>query len=142
MTVSLKKYSHEEIEKMSMVDIANLVLLEEQKPLTFKETFDKVSQLKNWDETQKQNKISQFYTDLNVDGRFITNGSNTWGLKRWYRVDQMSAEFATAEMEDVSEDEELNLELDDLDEFEESDEYGEFEEDDDLDADFVAEDDV
>jgi len=54
----------------------------------------------------------------------------------------MSAEFATAEMEDVSEDEELNLELDDLDEFEESDEYGEFEEDDDLDADFVAEDDV
>jgi len=60
MTVSLKKYSHEEIEKMSMVDIANLVLLEEQKPLTFKETFDKVSQLKNWDETQKQNKISQF----------------------------------------------------------------------------------
>ena len=133
--MSLNKYSHDEIEKMSMVDVANLVLLEEQQPMTFKETFDKVSQLKKWDDTQKKLRISQFYTDLNMDGRFITNGSNTWGLKRWYRVDQMSEEFATAQMDEAEEgivddvDPELEgLEIDD--EYEDNEEYKEFADDD------------
>lgn len=125
-----------------MVDIANLMLLEEKKPMTFKEAFDKVAALKNWDEEQKQEKISQFYTDLNLDGRFITNGENTWGLKRWYRVDQMNKEFATAQMdeEDTAE-HDGDIELEDFmaDELQANDNYDDIAQ---YDSDFVGDGDV
>src|SRR5699024_9460672 len=34
-----------------------------------------------------------------MDGRFITNGSNTWGLKRWYKLDEISEELTNPSME-------------------------------------------
>lgn len=99
MAVSVKELSHEEIEKMSMVDVANLILVEEKQPLSFLDTFNKVAALKEWDNDVKKSKVAQFYTDLNMDGRFITNGSNTWGLKRWYKLDEISEELTNPSME-------------------------------------------
>ncbi|HLR16009.1 MAG TPA: DNA-directed RNA polymerase subunit delta [Bacillota bacterium] len=97
--MSVKELSHEEIEKMSMVDVANLILVEEKQPLSFLDTFNKVAALKEWDNDVKKSKVAQFYTDLNMDGRFITNGSNTWGLKRWYKLDEISEELTNPSME-------------------------------------------
>lgn len=86
--VSLQNYSKEKIAKMPLVELTKLVMLEEKKPMKFNEVFDKVAELKGLTEEQKQEKIGQFYTDLNVDGSFVSSGSNTWGLKRWFRSDQ------------------------------------------------------
>lgn len=99
MAVSVKELSREEIQKMSMVDVANLILVEEKQPLSFLDSFNKVAALKEWDDDTKKSKVSQFYTDLNMDGRFITNGSNTWGLKRWYKLDEISEELTNPSME-------------------------------------------
>jgi hypothetical protein len=33
-----------------------------------------------------ENRIVQFYTDLNTDGRFLNVGENIWGLRDWYSV--------------------------------------------------------
>lgn len=93
-----------EIEKMSMVDLAHLIFAEEQRPMSFKETFDKIAQLKSWDEEEKGDKIAQFYTDLNIDGRFVTNGSNSWGLKRWYRSEQIREDLSMDDLDDMIED--------------------------------------
>lgn len=103
-----------EIERLSMVDLANLIFNGEQRPMSFKEAFDQIAALKNWDETEKQGKIAQFYTDLNIDGRFVTNGSNSWGLKRWYRSDQIKEDLSMDDLEDMIEDD-IEDELEDED---------------------------
>jgi len=94
VAVSLKDYSQDEIERTAMIDLANELLLEEKKALNFHETFEKVADLKGLSDAKKAESISQFYTDLNLDGRFLALGSNVWGLKRWYPVDQIDEEIS------------------------------------------------
>src|SRR5690625_6823640 len=88
--MGLKKYNAEQVQKMSMMEIANKVLVEQKEELNFIDLFHKVADIKQFSENQKENYLARFYTDLNVDGRFTTIGSNKWGLKRWYPVDQTS----------------------------------------------------
>jgi len=86
--VSFKNYSHDEIAEMSMIEIAHEVLTDEKQALDFNELFDKIASIKGFKKEQKKKWIAQLFTDLNVDGRFLTIGSNMWGLKRWYPVEQ------------------------------------------------------
>lgn len=89
--VSLQEHTDEELAKMPLIKIAKLLMLEEKQELKFSELFTKVASLKGLDETNKKAKIGQFYTDLNADGTFATNGANMWGLKRWYKKKQKEA---------------------------------------------------
>ena len=91
--MSLKNYDNEQLTKMSMIELANLILTDEKKSLEFKDIFQQVADIKGLTESQRADIIAQFYTDLNMDGRFITTGSNLWGLKRWYPVDQQEEEI-------------------------------------------------
>lgn len=130
--MGLDKYSEEEIAKMSMIDLANKILADEKKELNFLELFEKVAEYKKFSEAEKEDLLARFYTDLNVDGRFTTLGSNLWGLKRWYPVDQTSekalAESRKRDLEDEDlleedeflEEEELEVE-EDIDLFDEFD---------------------
>ena len=125
--MGLDKYSAEEIAKMSMIDLASKILTDEKKELNFMELFEKVAEYKQFTEAEKEDLLARFYTDLNVDGRFSMIGSNLWGLKRWYPVDQTS-EKALAESrkrdledEDLLEDEDEFLEDEDLLDEEEED---------------------
>nr|WP_231710783.1 DNA-directed RNA polymerase subunit delta [Gracilibacillus suaedae] len=78
---------------MAMIDIATLILEEENKAMDFREIFERVAKLKELSETEKDAWILQFYTDLNIDGRFMTKGSNLWGLKRWYPVEEIDEDI-------------------------------------------------
>src|SRR5699024_5260636 len=70
--------------------------------------FNEVAKLKNFTDAQRQDLLARFYTDLNVDGRFMTLGSNVWGLKRWYPVEQTTekslAESRKRDLEEADED--------------------------------------
>jgi|SRR5690625_3326452 len=123
LEMGLKKYSAEQIKKMSMIELANIVLADEKKELNFLDLFQKVSEHKGFTKKQQDELLGRFYTDLNVDGRFTTLGSNLWGLKRWYPVDQTS-EKALAESRKRDLEEGLDEEL-----LEESEEKEEEEED-------------
>lgn len=92
LAVSFKNYSHEEVAEMSMIEIAHEILTDEKQALDFNELFDKVASIKGYTKEQKKVWIAQLFTDLNVDGRFLTIGSNMWGLKRWYPVEQAEEE--------------------------------------------------
>ncbi|SDK15686.1 DNA-directed RNA polymerase subunit delta [Sediminibacillus albus] len=94
--MSLKNYSHEEIADFSMIEIANLILLDEKKAMDFREVYDRIAEYKGYSKAQKDEYIAQFYTDLNTDGRFLTGGSNLWGLKVWYPVEQIEEEITDA----------------------------------------------
>ena len=76
-----------------MIDLANLLLMDQRKALDFKEMFNEISKIKGFSKAEELDKLAQFYTDLNTDGRFMTLGSNVWGLKRWYPVDEIDEEI-------------------------------------------------
>lgn len=115
MKVALQNYTEEQIQKMSMIGLANVILADEKKEMNFIDLFHKVAALKQFSDSQKDDLLSIFYTDLNVDGRFTTLGSNVWGLKRWYPVDQTS-EKSLAEVRKKDHEDELAADLEDLDE--------------------------
>ncbi len=147
--VSLDNYDHEKMAKMPLIELAKIIMLEEKKAMKFSEAFNKVADLKGLSEEERTSKISQFYTDLNADGSFVSNGSNTWGLKRWYREEQklVEAEQSTvivnrkkrrsSEDDDFDEEfEEIDINIDDIDvDYEDEDDL-EFEFDEDFDDEF------
>src|SRR5699024_5224107 len=122
-----------------MIELANLILFDEKEAIHFKEVFDKVAEIKEFPDEQKLDLIAQFYTDLNIDGRFVTTGDNLWGLKRWYPVEQIDEQVSNPSKRKkkakTEEDDDLDIvddEVDDLiDEFdaEEDEEVEGFDED-------------
>lgn len=119
--MSLDTFSREELKNKSMLEISSLILKDAKKALSFQEIFDKVAEIRELTDAEKKEKIAQFYTELNVDGRFMTIGSNVWGLKEWYTVEQQE-ELITTEPEPKvkrkskrDDDEDLELEEDDED---------------------------
>ncbi len=124
MGMALEKYTEEDIQKMSMIELANQILAGQKKEMNFIDLFDQVAAAKVFTEKQKDDLLARFYTDLNIDGRFTTLGTNLWGLKRWYPVDQTSEKsLAESRKRDLEEEENLEEDLlEDEEEIEEEDE--------------------
>lgn len=135
--MGLKEYSQEELADFSLVELTNLILEDENKATDYRELFDKIAEIKQLSDDQREEYLLQFYTDLNVDGRFMTAGSNLWGLKSWYAVDQfdedVTVEPTKKRKKRVAEEDE---DLDDLEEDFDED-YGD---EDDLEEDIAEED--
>jgi DNA-directed RNA polymerase subunit delta len=100
----------EEKQRKSMLELASLVLRDANKALEFNELYDKVSETKGFNKKEKEERIGQFYTEINVDGRFMTTGSNIWGLKEWYPVDQHDEQVTSIPDKEDDLDEELEYE--------------------------------
>lgn len=160
LTVSLDKYSREELQELSMVYLATMVLEKEKKAMSYQELYDRVIEYKKFNDVIKQEYFAQFYTDLNVDGRFLTIGSGLWGLRDWYPMEKIEEEItavpkkkkkkkkAAAKKKKVVKEEEITEEDLDFDQsdFDESDNDldddsdDESYDDDDLDIDFDEDD--
>src|SRR5699024_3530806 len=105
--MKLEKYTEEQLKKMSMIEEENLILDEQKKELNFKELIDKVQETKQLTDAQRNDLLARFYTELNIDGRFMALGSNVWGLKRWYPADQTTEKSLAASRKRSQEEEEL-----------------------------------
>lgn len=139
--MSVKELTKEEISNLSMIELGSIILKEENKAVSFQDLFSKIAELKNFSKEDKENLIAQFYTDMNVDGRYLTLGSGMWGLKSWYPVEQAEEEItdeptkkrkkkkkkaAVVEAEEIDDDldvtdEDIDDMLDDFDDAEEED---------------------
>lgn len=133
--MSVEKYTNEELQEMSLIDIAFELLHGAKTPYSFHEIVAEVARLLELSDAEVDSKIAQFYTDVNIDGRFLSLGDNRWGLRTWYTVDKSEEDIVTVtkpkkkKAKKASEDD-----FDDYDELEEE-EYEDFEEeleDDDL----------
>ncbi|MFD1020063.1 DNA-directed RNA polymerase subunit delta [Thalassobacillus hwangdonensis] len=93
--MSLKDLSNDQIQEMSMIELSTIILEEEKKAIDFNDLFNRIADLKNYSQQKKEDYIAQFYTDMNIDGGFMTIGTNLWGLKSWYPVEQMEEEIST-----------------------------------------------
>jgi DNA-directed RNA polymerase subunit delta len=153
--LSLKQFSKEQLQEMSLIEMAYELLNSQKQPASFKEIMDEITATLGLTEEEVRVKIAQFYTDLNIDGRFLSLGENRWGLRVWYPVDQSEEEVITPtkpkkkkakkvldeDLDFDEDDEEDDIDYDDILADEEDDDLLDLDEDDeDFDEDFEDED--
>jgi DNA-directed RNA polymerase subunit delta len=162
--LNLELLSKDEIREMALIELAYEILTARKQSINFRDLLEQIAELNGVQVDDLRSRISQFYTDLNVDGRFLCVGENQWGLRLWYPFDQSEDEIIVVpkvkkkkakkavledDFEDIDEiaenefilgdeeeDEELFDDIDDLETFEEE-EFIEDVIDTDLDVDVV-----
>ena len=77
--MDIKKMSSEELEKFSHLDIAYNILKYEKKKLSTVELLKEVCSVLNYEDSEFENLIGDFYTSLNLDKRFLLV-DNKWDL--------------------------------------------------------------
>lgn len=129
--MALQGFSKEQLQEMSLIEIAYEILKSRKEPAAFNDIMNEVKGLLGMTDEEVRAKIAQFYTDINIDGRFIGLGDNRWGLRTWYPVDQYEEEVVTvikpkkkkakkaaaADLDDYDELDEEEIDYDDLDDF-------------------------
>ena len=78
--------------ELSMIEVAHAILEQRGDVMDFS---DLVNQIQNYLETSDseiRDSLAQFYTDLNIDGSFISLGDTRWGLRSWYAIDSIDEE--------------------------------------------------
>lgn len=73
---------------MAMIDLAREILESEKQPLPFQKIVDQLNDVKPPAKEEYEEQIARLYTNLNLDGRFISIGESHWGLRGWYPFDQ------------------------------------------------------
>lgn len=91
--MDFKQYSPEELQEFSMIEVVHSVLEGKRQATSFQELVQEVAQVLGLSQEQVNAKLAQFYTDLNIDGRFINLGENRWGLRSWYPYEQIDEEI-------------------------------------------------
>lgn len=74
--MDFKQYSPEELKECSMIEVVHSVLGDKRQATTFNELVQEIAQVLGLSQEQVNAKLAQFYTDLNIDGRFINLGEN------------------------------------------------------------------
>lgn len=93
--VSITDYNEEQIEEMSAVELAYILLEDEKDPYDYQKLFAKIAELKDMSEKDKKNRRTRLFTSMNLDGRFVHLGENHWGLREWYPLDQTDEDLST-----------------------------------------------
>ncbi|HEK9100969.1 DNA-directed RNA polymerase subunit delta [Bacillus pfraonensis] len=91
--MDFKQYSPEELQEFSMIEVVHSVLEDKRQATSFQDLVQEIAQVLGLSQEQVAAKIAQFYTDLNIDGRFINLGENRWGLRSWYPYEQIDEEI-------------------------------------------------
>ncbi|WP_062238271.1 DNA-directed RNA polymerase subunit delta [Fictibacillus sp. FJAT-27399] len=117
----VKSYSKDDIVEMAMVEIAFEILKEEKQTVPFYELVQRIKDMKGLSDAAVERRLSHFYTDMNIDGRFVSLGDNKWGLKAWYPIESSEEELGntnkpTKRKKVVAEDEEFDEFEEDFDE--------------------------
>jgi DNA-directed RNA polymerase subunit delta len=143
--LSLAQYSKEELQEFSLMEMAFEYLKNSKQPIAFADLLKEIKKAAGISEQEIQSRLAQFYTDINVDGRFLSLGSNRWGLRVWYPVDTAEEEIVTVvkpkkkkakkvvDEEDFDEIDEVEEIDDDFDDFDDEDDLLDDEEDLDID---------
>nr|WP_041092553.1 DNA-directed RNA polymerase subunit delta [Paucilactobacillus hokkaidonensis] len=82
--LDLKVFKGQDKSELSMIEVAHAILAQHGDAMSFVDLANEVQQYLGKSDEEIRERLSQFYTDLNVDGSFISLGDNTWGLRAWY----------------------------------------------------------
>ncbi|WP_199677340.1 DNA-directed RNA polymerase subunit delta [Lysinibacillus yapensis] len=147
--MNIREMTKEQLAEESLIDLAYAILEEKKSPIAFLDLLKEIQNLNGLPEEEIQDRLVQFYTDMNIDGRFLLNQENAWGLREWYKIETIEEETAPTvksrkrkskaavddEEEDLIVDEDDLVFEEDFDEFVDEEEVDDEEED----LDFVEE---
>lgn len=97
--MELKKLDGINKNELSMVEVAHAILEAKNAVLDFNQLLVEIQEYMELSDEALESRMARFYTDLNIDGSFISLGDNRWGLRAWYPIDSIDEEIATS-MED------------------------------------------
>jgi len=100
--MKLKNYSEEQVREMPLTEIAYLYISSLKHPVSFNKLVDVVFNMADISDN-KAEKMGQFYTDLTVDGRFVTFSNGNWDLRYRHRFEAFDweEELDTMELVDI-----------------------------------------
>ena len=117
----------------SLIEIAYEFVSAHQESVNFKDIWEYVKKEANLSEDAANAKVGQFFTNMMLDGRFITLGENEWDLRERHSFDKVHID-----MKDVYSD--VQTSDDDIEEEEEEEEYNKVFEDESESSDIDSED--
>lgn len=97
--MELKKLDGINKNELSIVEVAHAILEAKNEVLDFNQLLVEIQEYMELSDEALESRMARFYTDLNIDGSFISLGDNRWGLRAWYPIDSIDEEIATS-MED------------------------------------------
>ncbi len=117
----------QDMNQNSMLDIAYSLMSKKKKPVDFYKLYAEVSEIKGFTQEEAEDHQSLFYTNITLDGRFITVGENQWDLRSRHKFEDVHIDMNDIYADD-SEDADVNA-----DEEEDEDEEDETSEEDNYD---------
>ena len=78
--------------ELSMIEVAHAILEQRGDVMDFSDLVNQIQSYLETSDSEIRDSLAQFYTDLNIDGSFISLGDNRWGLRSWYAIDSIDEE--------------------------------------------------
>lgn len=79
--------------ELSMIEVAHAILEQRGDVMDFSDLVNQIQTYLGKSDGEIRDSLAQFYTDLNIDGSFISLGDNRWGLRSWYAIDSIDEEL-------------------------------------------------
>ncbi len=98
--MEVKAFKGANKEELSMIEVAHAILEEHGDVMDFSDLVNKIQNYLNKADKDIREILPQFYTDLNIDGSFISLGENRWGLRSWYPFESIDEEVSQTGDED------------------------------------------
>jgi DNA-directed RNA polymerase subunit delta len=90
--LDLDIFKGQEKSELSMIEVAHAILDQKGETVAFADLVNAIQTYLGKSDVEIRSRLSTFYTDLNIDGRFISLGENVWGLREWYPYDSVDEE--------------------------------------------------
>ena len=98
--MELKQLTHLNKDELSMVEVSHAILETKGDVVDFTDLLELVQDYLGFADSELESRMTRFYTDINIDGRFISLGDNRWGLRAWYAIDEIDEEIITSAEEE------------------------------------------
>lgn len=94
--MELEQFAGQNKEELSFIEVAHALLERQGDVIDFTELLIQIQDYLELSQEEVERKMTRFYTDLNIDGRFISLGENRWGLRTWYPIDSIDEEIISS----------------------------------------------
>lgn len=92
--LEIKAFEGIDKDELSMIEVAHAILEQRADVMEFSDLVNQIQNFLGKADSDIREILPQFYTDLNLDGSFISLGENRWGLRSWYPIDSIDEEVS------------------------------------------------